>query len=75
MKEITATPEDQIYFGWAGGLEVGQPHYYRVQGPTFLFELDNTQNNANHVHTVWRDLKKDFGYDVLAEHLNTAHGK
>lgn len=75
MKEITATPEDQIYFGWSGGLEVGQPHYYRVQGPTFLFELDNTQNNANHVHTVWRDLKKDFGYDVLAEHLNTAHGK
>ena len=75
MKEITATPEDQIYFGWSGGLEVGQPHYYRIQGPTFLFELDNTQNNANHVHTVWRDLKKDFGYDVLAEHLNTAHGK
>ena len=75
MKEITATPEEQIYFGWSGGLEVGQPHYYRVQGPTFLFELDNTQNNANHVHTVWRDLKKDFGHDVLAEHLNTAHGK
>ncbi|NCW13246.1 MAG: DUF3500 domain-containing protein [Chitinophagia bacterium] len=75
MKEITAAPEDQIYFGWSGGLEVGQGHYYCVQGPTFLLELDNTQNNANHVHTVWRDLKKDFGYDVLAEHLNTAHGK
>jgi len=75
MKEITSTPEDQIYFGWSGGLEVGQGHYYCIQGPTFLFELDNTQNNANHVHTVWRDLKKDFGYDVLAEHLNTAHGK
>jgi hypothetical protein len=75
MKEISATPEDLIYFGWSGGLEVGQGHYYCVQGPSFLFELDNTQNNANHVHTVWRDLKKDFGYDVLAEHLNTAHGK
>ncbi len=75
MKEISTTPEDQIYFGWSGGLEVGQGHYYCVQGPTFLLELDNTQNNANHVHTVWRDLKKDFGYDVLAEHLNTAHGK
>jgi len=75
MKEISATSEDLIYFGWSGGLEVGQGHYYCIQGPTFLFELDNTQNNANHVHTVWRDLKKDFGYDVLAEHLNTAHGK
>jgi Protein of unknown function (DUF3500) len=75
MKEISATSEDLIYFGWSGGLEVGQGHYYCVQGPSFLFELDNTQNNANHVHTVWRDLKKDFGYDVLAEHLNKAHGK
>ncbi|MEI6284677.1 MAG: DUF3500 domain-containing protein [Opitutae bacterium] len=75
MKEISATSEDLIYFGWSGGLEVGQGHYYCVQGPSFLFELDNTQNNSNHVHTVWRDLKKDFGYDVLAEHLNTAHGK
>jgi len=75
MKEISATSEDLIYFAWSGGLEVGQGHYYCIQGPTFLFELDNTQNNANHVHTVWRDLKKDFGYDVLAEHLNTAHGK
>ena len=75
MKEISATSEDLIYFGWSGGLEVGQGHYYCVQGPSFLFELDNTQNNANHVHTVWRDLKKDFGYDVLAEHLNKAHEK
>jgi len=75
MKEISATEEDLIYFAWSGGLEVGQGHYYCIQGPTFLFELDNTQNNANHVHTVWRDLKKDFGYDVLAEHLDTAHGK
>jgi len=75
MKEISATSEDLIYFAWSGGLEVGQGHYYCIQGPTFLFELDNTQNNANHVHTVWRDLKKDFGYDVLAEHLDTAHGK
>jgi hypothetical protein len=75
MKEISATSEDLIYFAWSGGLEVGQGHYYCIQGPAFLFELDNTQNNANHVHTVWRDLKKDFGYDVLAEHLNTAHGK
>jgi hypothetical protein len=59
---------DAITFGWAGGLEAGGPHYYRVQGPTFLIEYDNTQNNANHIHSVWRDLGNDFGRDLLREH-------
>jgi hypothetical protein len=59
---------DAITFGWAGGLEVGGPHYYRVQGPTFLIEYDNTQNNANHIHSVWRDFGNDFGRDLLREH-------
>jgi len=72
--EISKLPEDQVFFAWAGGLEVGQGHYYSIQGPTFLMELDNTQNDANHVHATWRDLKKDFGYDPLAEHLKKDHG-
>jgi hypothetical protein len=59
---------DAITFGWAGGLEVGGPHYYRIQGPTFLIEYDNTQNNANHIHSVWRDFGNDFGRDPLREH-------
>jgi hypothetical protein len=59
---------DAITFGWAGGLEVGGPHYYRVQGPSFLIEYDNTQNNANHIHSVWRDFGNDFGRDLLREH-------
>jgi hypothetical protein len=59
---------DTIKFAWMGGLERGQGHYYRVQGKTFLIEFDNTQNNANHIHTVWRDFKGDFGHDFLAEH-------
>jgi hypothetical protein len=59
---------DAVTFGWAGGLEVGGPHYYRVQGPTFLIEYDNTQNNANHIHSVWRDFGNDFGRDLLREH-------
>lgn len=63
---------DTIKFGWMGGAERGQPHYYRVQGTTFLIEYDNTQNNANHVHTVWRDFKGDFGADLLEEHYKTA---
>jgi hypothetical protein len=62
-----------VHFAWAGALEHGQPHYYRVQGPTFLVEYDNTQNDANHVHTVWRDFNGDFGQDLLADHYKDAH--
>ena len=59
---------DGIRFAWMGSLEEGQPHYYRVQGPTFLIEYDNVQNSANHVHSVWRDFDGDFGRDALMAH-------
>jgi hypothetical protein len=62
---------DKITFGWAGVMEVGGPHYYRVQGPTFLIEYDNTQNDNNHIHAVWRDFNGDFGRDILREHLKS----
>lgn len=68
MKTVTGTPRDQIFFAWAGGVKPGEGHYYRVQGPSFLVEYTNTQNNANHSHTVWRDFAGDFGFDVLAVH-------
>ena len=61
-----------IKFAWMGGLEKGQGHYYRIQGSTVLIEYDNTQNNANHVHCVWREFKGDWGRDLLAEHYQTA---
>jgi hypothetical protein len=61
---------DQVRFGWAGSLESGEKHYYRVHGPTLLIEYDNTQNDANHIHTVYRDLERDFGGDVLRAHLS-----
>ncbi|MCC6694304.1 MAG: DUF3500 domain-containing protein [Candidatus Hydrogenedentes bacterium] len=61
---------DEIKFVWMGGLEKGQKHYYHVQGPAFLIEYDNTQNDANHIHTVWRDFEGDFGLDVLKEHYD-----
>ena len=64
---------DNVHFAWAGKLEEGAGHYYRVQGPTFILEYDNTQNNANHVHTVWRDMTNDFGEDILQRHYETAH--
>ena len=59
---------DGIRFAWMGSLEDREPHYYRVQGPTFLIEYDNVQNRANHVHSVWRDFDGDFGRDMLAAH-------
>ena len=55
-------------FAWAGTLAPGQAHYFRVHGPVTLIEHDNTQNNANHIHSVWRDLTADFGNDALADH-------
>ncbi len=64
---------NNIYFAWAGPVEKGKPHYYRVSSPVFLIEYDNTQNEANHTHTVWRDFNGDFGLDMLADHLHAAH--
>ncbi len=59
---------DAVHVAWAGSLEAGAPHYYRLQGPGLLIEWDNTQRGANHAHSVWRDPDADFGADVLAEH-------
>ncbi|HEX3542596.1 MAG TPA: DUF3500 domain-containing protein [Acidimicrobiales bacterium] len=61
-------------FAWAGSQEPGGGHYYRIAGPRVLIELDNTQNGANHVHTVVRDPRSDFGEDLLAAHLRHDHG-
>ena len=78
--EIDQTREDQIkkagdhvYFAWAGGEEPGQGHYYRIQSPSFLVEFDDTQDNANHIHSVWRDFDGDFGLDLLKEHYQSSH--
>ena len=62
---------EKIGFAWAGETERGKKHYYRVQGPTFLVEYDNTQNDGNHIHSVWRDFDGDFGRDLLREHLKS----
>lgn len=69
LAKIKEAGMDKIVFGWAGGIAMGEPHYYRVQGPTFILEYANTQNNANHVHAVWRDFDGDFGRNVLVEHF------
>ena len=64
---------DGVHVAWAGSTEPGRPHYYRLQGPDLLAEYDNTQRDANHIHTVWRDPANDFGDDVLARHVAAHH--
>ena len=73
MDRLRKAGMEHLRFAWAGGLERGQGHYYRIQGPTFVVELDNTQNNANHVHTVWRDFDGDWGEDLLRGHYEHGH--
>ncbi len=75
MKDIQQEGLDNIWFAWAGYTkpEIGKGSYYRVQGPTLVIEYDNTQNNANHVHSVVRDLKNDFGGDLLLDHYQKGH--
>jgi len=68
LTKIEKAGLDKVRFAWAGGLERGEGHYYRVQGPTFLLEYDNTQNNNNHIHAAWRDFDGDFGEDLLRKH-------
>jgi Protein of unknown function (DUF3500) len=64
---------DAVHFAWAGSIAPGEPHYYRLQGPRLLIEWDNTQRDANHAHSVWRDPTSDFGLDVLARHRAAHH--
>lgn len=73
MERLTRAGLDNITFAWAGSVSRGGPHYYRVQGPTFLIEYDNTQNDANHIHSVWRDFEGDFGQDLLRDHIRDVH--
>lgn len=71
--DITEAGLDIVTFTWAGGTNVGEGHYYAVKAETFLLEYDNTQDGANHIHTVWRDVRNDGGRDLLAEHYASAH--
>jgi hypothetical protein len=71
-RRMTSIRLNETRFSWLGSAEPGKGHYYRIQSPTFLIEYDNTQNDANHIHTVWRDFSGDFGGDALAEHYHQA---
>jgi hypothetical protein len=75
LKEIQQAGLDKLQFAWAGAQQpvIGKAHYYRVHGPTIIIEYDNSQNRANHAHSVLRDLKRDFGGDALLEHYKSSH--
>jgi hypothetical protein len=72
LARVRAAPLDTMRVAWAGSLQPGQPHYFRIQGAQFLIEYDNS--GGNHVHSVWRDFDGDFGRDVLREHYRRAEG-
>jgi hypothetical protein len=74
LEAVRAAGLETVTFAWMGSQTRGERHYYRIQGPSFLIEYDNTQNDANHIHAVWRDFKGDWGADLLAEHYrNSPH--
>jgi len=73
LHKLRSNQPESLFFGWAGNPAKGEAHYYRIQGPEFIIEYANTQNDANHVHTVWREYDGDFGRDLLGEHLYRHH--
>jgi hypothetical protein len=74
LEKINHAGIEKVHFAWAGSTERGEAHYYRLHGPTTLIEYDNTQDDANHIHAVWRDLQDDFGGDLLRNHYDkSAH--
>jgi len=72
MEQIN-TAGRNAWFAWAGGTKPGEPHYYRMQTASFLIEFDMTQDDANHIHSVWRDFAADFGGDLLKAHYESSH--
>jgi hypothetical protein len=72
LRRLREAGLERVHFAWAGPVDAGA-HYYRIHGPTLLIELDNTQNEANHIHSVWHDPRNDFGADLLRAHYQHGH--
>jgi hypothetical protein len=73
LRRVRDAGFERLHFAWAGPVEPGHAHYYRIHGPTVLIEFDDTQNDANHIHSVWRDPARDFGADLLRVHYEHGH--
>lgn len=66
MKAAQDAGIDKVHFAYSGEAELGKPYTYQVQGPTFVVQFLNIQNDGsgnpnNHIHSVWRRLPADFG--------------
>jgi len=75
LRRMREAGSEHVRFAWAGPIDPRQPYYYRLHGPTLLIEYDNSQNRANHVHSVWHDPRNDFGADLLRAHYDKSHGE
>lgn len=73
LRKIHTTQRKKLHFAWGGSLERHGAHYFRIQGVDFIIEYANTQNDANHAHLVWRDLKNDFARNSLKKHYADDH--
>ena len=73
LRRMREAGVDNLRFAWAGSIDPKEPHYYRLHGPTLLIEYDNSQNRANHIHSVWHDPRNDFGGDPLRAHYQRSH--
>lgn len=73
LARVREAGPEALHFAWAGSHQPGKPHYYRITGPTLVIEYDCTQDDANHVHTVWHDPGRDFGEDPLKRHYHHGH--
>jgi hypothetical protein len=73
LRRMHEASVERLHFAWAGPIEPGHGHYYRIHGPTVLIEFDNTQNDANHIHSVWHDPRNAFGADLLRSHDDRGH--
>ena len=73
LRRVRDAGVEQVHFAWAGPINPARPHYYRLHGPTLVIEYDNTQNDTNHIHSVWHDPVNDFGADLLRAHCEHGH--
>ncbi len=73
LRRIREAGIERLYFAWAGPIDPGHAHYYRIHGPSVLIEFDNSQNDANHIHSVWHDPRNVFGADLLRAHYERGH--
>src|SRR5207245_9465962 len=73
LRRITEAGVERLHFAWAGPIEPGHGHYYRIHGPNVLIELDNTQNDANHINSVWRELARSFCADIHGALYEPSH--